>query len=263
MKPSVKNISLIVAFFVVAAAALAQQYSLKNAIPHQPSSARCTDLGCGAAETSNASSSARPFVPSGPLAERSTLYSNARFGFSVLIPTYLSQSPSQCEYSPFPINGYPVKVVEDGDVTYITPAMYGDLPYDEALSSFGPCFNVDVTLETIEKDMLDSTFYYHGWKMVGQKNIANDADLLSFIRQWYGSGCGIQAKTPPAHPGTFDVEIAGYESDSTAQGSSCPLNFLYAVKYSPEKQTAVLWKIGQDGRFEDMDMEMAASFRFE
>ena len=87
--------------------------------------------------------------------------------------------------------------------------------------------------------------------------------LLAFIRSQFGAGCEIKSKNPSSHAGTLDVVIAGDEGDDVAEHSQCPLNFSYAVKYSPSKNVAVLWKIGQDGRFDDLDQEMVSSFQFD
>ncbi len=194
-----------------------------------------------------------------PLAERSELYHNARFGYSVLYPKYLVGS--RCDVQPYATEGYPVTVLEDGDSSIITPTI---LTHDQQAenSSETTCAKEDVTLDTIKKEMQDPLFYYWGWKMVGQKNISNDAELLAFIRQWYGTGCEILAKNETDQRGVYDVEIKGDEGDDNV-GSLCPLNFIYALKYSPTQKIAVTWKIGQDGRFDDLDNEMIRSFRFE
>ncbi len=197
-----------------------------------------------------------------PLDQRSTTYRNERFGYSVVYPTYLL-GVANCDYDPYPPAGYPVTVMEDGDSSFITATFYAYAKYKDEDSYEYVCTNVHVTLDTIKQDMSDKLWYYYGWQMVGQKNIANDTQLLAFIRKWYGSTCEIEAKHPTDQPGVFDIEISGDTDDLAAETSTCPLNFGYALKYSPSRQTAVTWKIGQDGRFDDLDYEMMKSFRFE
>lgn len=198
-----------------------------------------------------------------PLDQRNLTYKNKRFGFSVLYPAYLL-NVANCDYVPYPSGGYPVTIMEDGDSTFITPAFYAYAQYKDRDSTDYTCTNVTVTLDAIkQEDMPDKLWYYYGWHMVGQKNIASDTQLLGFIRKWYGSTCGIQSKHPSSQAGVFDVEISGDTGDDTADTSKCPLNFIYALKYSPSKQEAVTWKIGQDGRFDDLDNDMIKSFRFE
>ncbi len=202
-----------------------------------------------------------------PLSERNVKYTNANLGFSLLVPTYMGRQ-FQCDYNPAPADDrYPVKVVEDGDVVYITPSKYAYLRYNDENDQNPVCTNVDVTLETLRADVIMQDYkplwYYYGWKMITKKGIADDAQLLAFIREWYGPGCTIRSQTETEQAGTFDVAIEPDPADPMMETLSCVTNFLYAVKYSPARQQVVTWKIGQDGRFENMDMDMIASFRFE
>jgi hypothetical protein len=222
-----------------------------------------------AAVTSSAEAVSSSAVSNGqlPLSQRSVKYTNTKLGFSLLVPTYMGRQ-FQCDYSPPPPdNRYPVKVVEDGDIVYITPAKYAYLRYNDENDQNPVCTNVDVTLETLRADVMMEDYkplwYYYGWRMISKKNIQSDADLLAFIQEWYGPGCTIRSKTETAQTGTFDVAIEPDPADPMMETLSCVTNFLYAVKYSPARQQVVTWKIGQDGRFENMDMDMIASFRFE
>jgi hypothetical protein len=215
----------------------------------------------GAAPSSlpqESSSSVIAIAPRLPLEKRSVRYQKEGLGYSFLLPTYLVPF-TRCEKQLFP-QGLKLTTFDEGNDLFVAPAQSVTQTGSAARTV---CGSATVTMADVHAGMMGDLWYYNGWKMVKKTGIGTDAQLLSFIRRWYGPGCGILEKTATSQAGTYDVHIAGDTTDDKAEGSRCPLNFLYALKYSPARKTAVTWKVGQDGRFDDLDHDMIDSFRFE
>jgi hypothetical protein len=261
-----RHLSIIFALLLVITIAeywvLSQRRSLESENVVMP--ARCTDLGCIPANDRIMIYKDPPFAGV-PLADRSTRYMSNQFGFSLLIPTKLN--PSTCDGASAGTGK--VIVLEEGNSLYFTPDTFYDWTMNDLndYSKGYTCHLKTGSLATV-KGLMEGysnfpLWYHFGWQMVVDQNIQNEEDLLSFIRRYYGSTCEIDQITPAEQLQTMDVIIRGDTGDDTAYESSCPLNFIYALKYSPEKRTAVTWKVGQDGRFDDLDYDMIDSFRFE
>lgn len=102
------------------------------------------------------------------------------------------------------------------------------------------------------------------------KNITNDSALLDFFSNAistdnYEAVCReIEEKRPAAQNGVYDVKIKGDPLDGTA--GNCWLNFVYDLKFYPEKDKASYWGVGQDVNvFKEgkaYDFDIINSFRF-
>lgn len=105
------------------------------------------------------------------------------------------------------------------------------------------------------------------WAML-IKSIKNDAELDSFIKNKYGKGCKLGKKELNPDSGLYDVQIEPVSPGGGFYDSSCFLNWILALKYSPEKGLVASVDMGQDrsfaseGGYITYDPEMINSFRF-
>ncbi|MFH0988221.1 MAG: hypothetical protein V1763_02520 [Parcubacteria group bacterium] len=108
------------------------------------------------------------------------------------------------------------------------------------------------------------------WAIV-VKTVNNDQELDKFIKNMYGADCNLGTKAPSEQSGMFDVQIAN-RNERIEEG--CWLNYIIALKYSPEFNRVAAWTIGQaptfinseikdaDGNAIYYDEDMAKSFKF-
>lgn len=98
---------------------------------------------------------------------------------------------------------------------------------------------------------------------------APDEDAItSFIKNRFGPACTLGPRTETAYAGTFDYTIEG--DGLPLDQTQCPVNYLVAIKYSPDAAKAAVWVLGQAPTFwadtagsEAFDVRMAESFRWE
>lgn len=217
-------------------------------------------------EAATSSSSAAANKPERvALDQRATTYRNENWGFSFTMPTYLV-SAGGCDVMPYPEGGYRMKVLEDNDTIYITPAVYGrNTMVSEKPDGSGvyECTVIEaINVDQLRPDFVEENWFYHGWMMKAAR-VENEAAMLAFLKGFYGEGCEIRSKSPTQDGSAWNVELDTSWDMEREETARCPVNGLYAVKYSPEKKTVVTWRIGPDGRFDDLDMQMTESFRFE
>lgn len=231
----------------------------------------------------------QPFVSSqvsstGPLSVTSTpapeqtpnlgTYTNNKLAFSIHIPSHMVVFGGGCQYNQTEqsyrpqTSAVPVVTFEDGNSVYLTHDYYYFLGGEQkttrgvgTVSSFSTCNKVTNTLELL-KDQ--KNFHENKWKIIVE-TVKNDTELNSFIQKTYGSGCHVGEQQPSKQEGVYDVTINGDGKDLGE--TQCPINYLLALKYYPEKQKVATWALGQACTFftEDqtcLDSQISESFRF-
>lgn len=169
----------------------------------------------------------------------------------------------------------PIKVIEskerDKDIAYLT----GEYYFNNADS--GLCKKIIRTVETIKKEDTNSGFF--DWKLIFAK-ISNELELNRFVKERYGKDCRAgKMKEKKDQPGVFEVDLIGTENSSGSlkdlggglfiKAGECFVNYQTVLLYSPSKQRAVSWNMGQAVVFIDgdygvpVDADIAKSFRFE
>lgn len=160
----------------------------------------------------------------------------------------------------------PVKIFE-GENIYISSEYFYELGGETVRDNkhyFSQCDKVINSLANLRDN---GYFQQQSWKFV-VRDVSNDAELESFIRERYGNGCQLGDKNPSNQPGVFDVSIQG--DGRELEETECPLNYMTVLKYHPEKNKAVSWNLGQaftfveDESYQNVyDQEMVDSFKFE
>ncbi len=213
-------------------------------------------------------------APSPAPETKETTFTTDRFNFSLYVPKETEFGYGACEwkeaeksYRPKAAS-VPVKIFEDSTTTYISVSYYYHLKgatKKDNISYFSGCDKVDTTFALL-RDPNDP--YIEGWA-IKTATVADLAALNNFIRVNYGQSCSAGEQTPTAQDGVFDVAIKGDGKDLEQTG--CPINFMIALKYYPERQRVATWSMGQscyfpgpstDQVFECFDQDMAKSFRF-
>lgn len=158
---------------------------------------------------------------------------------------------------PVNVDGGPIKIVESGNIVWITAINGYDYSEDNVDKIWG---------STNEFKKVAGI----PWAIL-VKNVNNDQELDKFIKDRYGKECNLGEKKPANQAGVFDVEVDG---ENAEPGVGCFLNWILKIKYSPEKHLVAAWDIGQDIRFvspdkvnadgisESYDDEMVNSFKF-
>lgn len=194
------------------------------------------------------------------LADEGIRYTNNISAYSLLIPKEIPLG--KCS-SPSETTNRALKVFEDGNDVYIAPVAYEDRKYlgsnPDGSGKYGDCETIQNTLTQVKADTYKH-FYRFGWK-ISAATVSNDAQLLQFIEKHFGKGCTLANKKLTNQAGVYDVEIQGVSMDE-AGDDDCLTNFMYAIKQYPSKNKAVLWKMGQESQFNNLDAAMAMSFRF-
>lgn len=103
------------------------------------------------------------------------------------------------------------------------------------------------------------------------KNIRDERELESFVKNRYGKGCALGERTFDEKNDLYDFSIG---AENPGHKDECFVNQVYFIKYSEKEHKAATWGIGQDNRFvlskesgaDKMavayDEEMARTFRF-
>lgn len=191
------------------------------------------------------------------------LYTNSNLGFSIKIPK-ISTGGAPCTFennSYRPATGpVPVKVFEEPNGVYLAHEYRYELTgetIEGGIHNFSGCEKADNTLAYLQSESPRT------WHIVSQ-SITSDAQLTAFIKAQFQPACNLGEKTVSTQPGVFDVKVLG---DGKEPGESeCWLNYMYVLKYSPEKQRAWKWDLGQAVTFygegnEEYDSEMKNSFK--
>jgi len=206
-------------------------------------------------------------------------YTNHQLGFSIKVPKEMLQRYGSCKwdeeggdhsYRADPAL-VPVKIYEDAQnsTVYITSEYYYELAgetIENYVSYYSKCNKVPNSLERVRREYrAERGHYQQAWDII-VRNVANDNQLNSFIKERYGSSCELGQKTSSGQEGVFNVTI-----DTGAE--DCIVNYMTVLRYYPTKNKVVSWHLGQAVTFykvlgtvvqEDIiyDQEMAESFRF-
>jgi hypothetical protein len=193
------------------------------------------------------------------------IYTNNSLGFSMKIPKVASEFGGVCVNGKQDVGMIPVRVFDDDKGAYITFESFYEYPVNNT------CQKVVTDLGLIEKRANqwksgngNSLFVPSNWHIITQK-VVDDTELEEFIKESYGTGCKLGTKTLTT-PGVYDVKVMGDGLDLDA--TKCPINFVLAVKYSPEFKKVATWGVGQGIVFSSSDfkvtydMEMVNSFKF-
>jgi len=169
-------------------------------------------------------------------------YKNPALSFSIKIPKKVITSQDETQS---------VEILESGNAVFIT--YKGNYYYTNALKRISES---TTDLQKVTGGM--------PWAIL-IKEVANDNELDSFIKERYGSGCSLDKKKESAMAGTFDVTVKGDGKDLGE--TKCPLNYIVKIKYSPTLKKAATWDLGQSYNFEvkgapEADMIMSDSFKF-
>lgn len=201
-------------------------------------------------------------------------YTNTNLAFSLNLPTHMFPFYGGCQYNEAeqsyrPKTAYvPVKTFEDGNSVYISHEYYYQLGGERIItqgvgtvSYYSTCDKVTNRLDLV-KDA--NNFHEEKWKITVEA-VRNNNELTDFIKKEYGSGCNLEKQQLSKQIGIYDISIKGDGKDLGE--TKCPINYMIALKYSPEKQKVATWILGQACTFftEDqgcLDSKIAESFRF-
>ncbi len=149
----------------------------------------------------------------------------------------------------------PSKIFEDKDRLYIAPE------YSYKITDTS-CEKYEYNINNLEEFGL--------WAIVIKDRIYDDNDLNIFLGDFYkgfGSACKLGSREESLQKGVYNIYTDWDGKDLF--DSSCYINALSFVKYSPKQAKVAAWLIGQEyvfglddsGRFY-FDQAMADSFRF-
>ena len=213
-----------------------------------------------------------------PLDETWSTYINYELGFSMKIPKEMFHGYGYCEWVDAE-ESYrwqeavvPVKIFEDMDsnIVYISSEYFYELTGKiEGVSRnrFLKCNKIINSLGLLKKGGGGPN-----WEIVMRK-VANDSELEQFIKERYGSGCGLGEKVPTEgaikQEGVYSVGIdtGGARDIDEMMEIGCVVNYMTTLKYFPAKNRVISWNMGQDYTFRgpkdvEYDAEMFNSFRF-
>lgn len=193
------------------------------------------------------------------------LYTNHILGFSMKIPKTATEYGGTCANGTLGERLVPLKTLEYEKGVYITFEYFFDR------SANTTCTKIPMDLPTIDTranawktNPTSTQFVPSNWNII-VSDITTDADLERFVQNRYGTGCKVGAKTLSTN-GTYDVKVLGDGLDM--EETQCPINFMLALKYSPDKKKAATWGIGQEvvfsseGHTVSYDQDMVKSFTF-
>lgn len=102
----------------------------------------------------------------------------------------------------------PISVFEDTDSAYFSYAYsyeLGDQVSEGNHTNFKSCTKVDNTLTELRKER-------RTWQIIAKK-VVNEAALVTFLQQRFGSGCTIDEKVPTEQEGVLEVRVRGDGKD--------------------------------------------------
>jgi hypothetical protein len=177
-------------------------------------------------------------------------YSNEVLGFSIKIPP---ESYGAYRCYPRKTIFVPVKVFEDNinNAVYIAEEYYYEAD-NYGSDNEGECKKIIQSLESLrENEKVKARKPFLGWKIV-INNIEDDNDIISFIKDNFGSTCTISFKDLQTD-GSYRIIIKGRdltENEQSIMDESCFTNFAYRIIYSPEKEKMMSVALGQEGTFQ-------------
>jgi hypothetical protein len=198
------------------------------------------------------------------------LYTNPSLGFSIRIPKKGMNINGECSIGKDANSGYfeskeamvPITTYEKKDSVYIAYANKAVLGNETEISGKYYYFGCEMqpnSLALLGKEA-------HSWQ-INVKEVYNDEELLTFIKEKYGNGCGLGNKEQIEDSTTYRVTIEGDEKDLAT--TECPLNYVYKLYFSPKLHKAATYSLGQASSFykslddgSSYDKEMDESFQF-
>ena len=203
------------------------------------------------------------------------LYTNHNLKFSMKIPKNIYHGYGSCEWggtfdpSYRPVGAIvPVAIYELEDRVFISTSYYYELGGEVKKgysANFLKCNKVDNSLSKLQDK---NVFGEQKWE-VKAAQVKTDADLEKFIKDNYGTGCKIGKKKASSQNGVFDVLIDNGGFDlAQSIAHNCGINYMYYLKYSPQRHEAITWIFGQAYSFPKnagegaYDNDMVKSFRF-
>lgn len=181
------------------------------------------------------------------------LYSNNKFGFSLVVPKTFASDQENCKkvgdsYQAF-IGTAPVTFFENEDTFYFGGKYFYRLIGEQKIpvgnnsgynTKFSGCQKEEVTLNSIQDNSYTTVFKFYA------ANVKNDSELESYIKSKYGSSCKLGEKTSSGSD-TYSVKIL---SDGKELGETqCPINFMIDTEYNPTKGKVVIFELGQACNF--------------
>lgn len=177
------------------------------------------------------------------------LYTNNKFGFSLIIPKTANQGSCQKIDDSYTLNSsqeIPLTFFENQDIIYIAGEYFHKLtgeqkiPQGEGyLFKFSGCQKTSTTFELInQKDNYSISSF-----KIYTADIKNDSELEQFIKSKYGSGCKLGEKTQSKNTDIYDIKILGDGKDLGE--TKCPINFMVKTKYNQTKGKLVIFELGQ------------------
>lgn len=200
------------------------------------------------------------------------LYSNFNLGFSLKVPKNaiggapcIWKGPEAGDHSYRPATGLvPVKVFEDVNGVYVNMEYRYQMTGETSENGryfFSGCEKQMLTPEILKSESPQT------WHIVSEK-VTNDQELEAFIQKHFYPGCKLGQKKQSLQTGVFDVSVTGDSQPPDENGitTKCFINYMYVIKYSPEKQRVFTWDLGQSIKFsgsetENYDEEMVKSFK--
>lgn len=220
-----------------------------------------------------------PAIPTPP-EEKWETYVSSKLGFSIKYPEMVYGTYKCSPQKPFYV---PLKVFEDKEsgIVYITEEYYYKAKYDSELNEYtGPCEKIMNSLEYLKSQREITVDINNGVSLKSNpfltkvfviKDIKNDTELNKFIKDNYGSECFVKDKKLWRRDGIYEINIEGKDY-TKGINPNCPLNYVYKILYTPEKNRVMSVNLGQECGFgtryvseesyKCYDGEMIDSFRF-
>lgn len=200
-------------------------------------------------------------------------YINYDLGFQIDIPRAAYYNMGSCAYTSAngdhsyrPVEAaVPTKVIVEEGAAYITSEYFYRLTGETEANNKSYYSGCEKVLTTVAELKNENTFETSYWK-IDIKNVNTDTALDAAIKQAYGSGCAIGAKTATADTGTVSVAISGDGLDLDI--TKCPINYMTALFYNESKGKFAYWNLGQASSFylqgmtDGYDAGMKNSFKF-
>lgn len=207
-------------------------------------------------------------------------YANPKLGFGMKVPKSVNAAWGNCvwktesgDHSYRPVEAMvPMTVLEGSDEAVVTQEYFyqpGEETKSGYTSYYAKCDKVALSLAFLDQKAAQEkqqiyTYSPSLWR-IKVATVNGDTALEQFIKDNYGKGCKLGTKTLISND-TYKVTVQGDGKD--LEQTECPLNYMYAVRYSPSRQKAASWGIGQSINFSSegnktaYDTEMVNSFRF-
>lgn len=169
------------------------------------------------------------------------LYTNYDLGFSMEIPKESTQYTDNNQYA-----AYQMQILEDtaNNTVYFTS-------------------NPDATLASLQSED------YTPWK-IEITEVTSEAELIAFGAARWSETCTKVEIEDTSHSGTYDATLKGESEENEYGFPDCFINGITFLKYSPEKNLAATWGVGQDSvmylkegdDFTPYDLAIAETFQF-